>query len=52
MENENNSIGEILYLLLLVESTLQERKQQAFLPIKAKEIFKNNYNQSNASNLI
>jgi hypothetical protein len=34
-----------------VENALQERKQQEFLPLKVKEIFKNNYNQSNASNL-
>jgi len=51
MEKENNSIWEILSILS-VENALYEQKQQKFLPLKVKEIFKNNYNQSShASNL-
>jgi len=51
MEKENNSIWEISSILLSVENALHERKQQEFLPLKVKEIFKNNYNQSGVSNL-
>lgn len=51
MEKENNSIWEISSILLSVENALHERKQQEFLSLKVKEIFKNNYNQSGVSNL-
>jgi hypothetical protein len=48
MEKENNSIWKLSYVLLSVENALHKRKQQEFLLLKVKEIFKNNYNQSNA----
>jgi hypothetical protein len=35
IEKENNSIWEILYVLLSLENDLQERKQQKFLTLKS-----------------